>query len=437
MTEDYRNSYVDAKVAAWIDDVKQLAEIAVEEPQVALTAYTKGLCRRWVYTQRTIAGISENFKPLEDVISNNFIPAILGRQVSDLERQLLALPVRHGGLGVQDPSKTSQYEYESSVKITEQLTSLIYNQNSSIKDLNKELVKSVKQEATTNKEMRFKLELHTILELVDPLTKKTLEAAREKGASSWLTALPVKSLGFVLNKQEFRDALSLRYNWKISDIPKFCGCGTKNDIVHILSCKKGGYVSMRHNALRDSLANMMREGGCRDVRTEPALLPVNPNNFTQRCNAADGARLDISAQGIQSMFERSYFDVRVSHPFAASNITLSLAALYERNEKEKNDLYRDRVLESEKGSFVPLIFLTTGGMGPSCTRTVKHLASMIAEKRGEKYAHVMNFVRTKLRFSLLRSVLIAVRGVRGRCLREPYLGNISFNLVPSMEFYDS
>ena len=58
---------------------------------------------------------------------------------------------------------------------------------------------------------------------------------------------------------------------------------------------------------------------------------------------------------------------------------------------------------------------------------------MIAEKRGEKYADVMNFVRTKLRFSLLRSVLIAVRGVRGRCIKEPYLGNISFNLVPRFE----
>ncbi len=153
---------------------------------------------------------------------------------------------------------------------------------------------------------------------------------------------------------------------------------------------------MRHNALRDSLANMMREGGCRDVKTEPALLPVNPNDFSQRCNVENGARLDISARGIQSTFECSYFDVRVSHPFAASNVTLSFPALYARNENEKNNLYRNRVLESEKGSFVPLIFLTTGGMGPLHTKTVKRIASMIADKKGEKYADVINFVRTKL-----------------------------------------
>ncbi len=39
-TIDYRNSYVDAKVTAWIEDVKQLAEIAKEEPKIALAAYT-------------------------------------------------------------------------------------------------------------------------------------------------------------------------------------------------------------------------------------------------------------------------------------------------------------------------------------------------------------------------------------------------------------
>ena len=41
-----------------------------------------------------------------------------------------------------------------------------------------------------------------------------------------------------------------------------------NGIDHTLICKKGGYVSMRHNALRDLNAEMQREV-CRDVVTEP------------------------------------------------------------------------------------------------------------------------------------------------------------------------
>ncbi len=220
-------------------------------------------------------------------------------------------------------------------------------------------VKKVKAEIKNDKDKRFHEQLKEIKDKTDPLTKRCLEAATEKGASSWLTCLPLKKFGFILNKQEFRDAIALRYNWRILDIPKFCGCGEKNDIVHILSCKKGGYVSMRHNSLRDTIANMMKEAGCSDVRTEPALLPVNPNDFASRTNTSEGARLDISARGLQSTFERTFFDVRVSHPYAASNVTVSLTALYERNEREKRSLYQERVLETEKGSFEPLVFLST------------------------------------------------------------------------------
>ena len=60
---------------------------------------------------------------------------------------------------------------------------------------------------------------------------------------------------------------------------------------------------MRHNALRDTIANMLRESGCNDVRTEPLLLPVDPNNFSSQTNVADGARLDISARGVHSAFD--------------------------------------------------------------------------------------------------------------------------------------
>ena len=194
---------------------------------------------------------------------------------------------------------------------------------------------------------------------------------------------------------------------------------------------------MRHNALRDGMANIMREV-CTDITIEPMLLPTNPNNFSSRVNTADEARLDISARGINSTFERTLFDVRVAHPFAASNVVLPLNGLYKKHEQEKINLYGDRVCQVEKGSFEPLVFLTTGGMGPRCTATVQKLAHMIAEKRQERYQDLMGFMRTKLRFSLLRSVLIAVRGERGRSTaKEPHLGYVAFNLIPSMREYET
>ena len=133
--------------------------------------------------------------------------------------------------------------------------------------------------------------------------------ACEKGSSSWLSALPLKSYGYCLNKSEFRDAVALRYGWCIPNVPSFCACGAKNDINHNLSCKKGGYIIYRHNIIRDTEADLLREI-CIDVETEPQLQPTNADELSARSNSADQARLDISAVGLWSPFERSYFDVR-------------------------------------------------------------------------------------------------------------------------------
>ena len=101
--------------------------------------------------------------------------------------------------------------------------------------------------------------------------------------------------------------------------------------------------------------------------------------------------------------------------------------------------YSDRILQVEKGSFVPLIYTTTGGMGPQCARTHKRIAELVAEKKNERHADVMNHIRTRLRFSLLKCVLIAIRGARGKGSRsweEDSLSNISFNLIPYVKTYE-
>ena len=101
---------------------------------------------------------------------------------------------------------------------------------------------------------------------VNRSNQRELENAQQKGASNWLTTLPLSWFGYVLNKQEFRDSIALRYNWQIDNIPKHCRCGSPNDINQCLTCKLGGYqyVIMRHNLVRDTIANVMKEV-CHDV----------------------------------------------------------------------------------------------------------------------------------------------------------------------------
>ena len=149
-----------------------------------------------------------------------------------------------------------------------------------------------------------------------------------------MTSLPIRSLGYSLNKEEFRDSVSLRYGWNIPNTPAFCSCGSRNDVNHTLICKSGGYVIFRHNKIRDTEAELLKEV-CYDVRIEPELLPLEPLNFQTNGNNTDRARLDISARGLWSTFEKTYFDVRVFHPNSPSYKSKTLSQLYTQCMKKK------------------------------------------------------------------------------------------------------
>ena len=49
-------------------------------------------------------------------------------------------------------------------------------------------------------------------------TQRAVDLACEKGASNWLTVIPLQDMDFDLNKREFRDAVRRRYDWPIPDV---------------------------------------------------------------------------------------------------------------------------------------------------------------------------------------------------------------------------
>ena len=77
--------------------------------------------------------------------------------------------------------------------------------------------------------------------------------------SLWLTALPLHEHGFHLNKQEFRDALCLRYGWQLANIPSHCMCGNSFSVDHAMICQHGGLTFIRHNELWDLTANWLQQ----------------------------------------------------------------------------------------------------------------------------------------------------------------------------------
>ena len=374
---------------------------------------------------------------IETAIREKLIPALVGKPVSELEREVLSVPYRHGGLGLQNPVETADREYHTSRKITEGLTQLIMAQNMDIQGYDQVKTKEIKSNLKAEKEGLLKEKVLSLKMRMQSSELRYFECAQEKGASSWLSALPLKSLGYTLNKQEFRDAVCLRYGWNIEGIPRVCSCGKSNDLDHTLICHKGGFVNMRHDALRNAEAKLM-EKVCKDVQIEPRLLPVNPDHFSERTNTSPNARLDISARGVYGDGDKTFFDVRVTHPNTPSSQGKSLTQIYNLHENEKKSEYSDRVLNVEKGTFVPLVFTTSGGMGPECLKLNKRIAEKTSEKTNELYSQVMMHVRTRLRFAMLKSTLVGLRGYRGKKAKAwDEEEDVAYNLIPYSRCYES
>ena len=160
------------------------------------------------------------------------------------------------------------------------------------------------------------------------------------------------------------------------------------------------------------------------------LLQLDTENIN-RGNRTDKARLDVSGIGVWGSHERTFLDIRIMHPNAPSYIDKPLDKVYESHEREKKRCYNERIIQVEKGSFTPIVMSTFGGMGVEANKFHKRIATLIAEKRNERYSDILNYMRTRLRFSLLKSVLTAVRGVRGKAVKERTspMSSISFSLL--------
>ena len=156
--------------------------------------------------------------------------------------------------------------------------------------------------------------------------KRAVELPTEKGSSSWLTVIPLKELGYNLNKKEFGDAIKLLYNWETMDTPVICTCGVWFSVDHTMVCQRGGFIIQRHNELRGLEAEMLRMV-CNDVE-EPVLQEVTTEALNQGANKASDTRLDIHPPGFWARQRSAFFDVRVCHPNADSYRDLTPNQIY-------------------------------------------------------------------------------------------------------------
>ena len=162
--------------------------------------------------------------------------------ISDLERDWLTLP--NGGLGLVYLQKFSKQQNQASRAITQPLVQCLRNR---CKDLSYEVWKSQERLVSEHSKLRS-LEMSsrakTVRETLPCDCQRLMDVASERGASVWLSALPIKEHGYDLHKGSFQNVLCIRYGWQPLLFPSIYICGTTFALDHSLSCPYGGFTTL-------------------------------------------------------------------------------------------------------------------------------------------------------------------------------------------------
>ena len=209
-SQEFKDQYCREKVLGWKGELEALSEIARSQPHTAYTVFTKGYKSKVTYFMCTIESFEDYVGPIQEAVDDLLLPTLFGPTEplpSDL-RQLVALTPAQGGLGVPDLRFEAPQQFAASTSITAPHVDSITTQ-SMFMVAGENSTEELKALKTASIKLR--------MESIDSTLPLDLLRSRDKGASSWLTAVTLVDQGLVLNKQKFSDSLRLRYNMPLSD----------------------------------------------------------------------------------------------------------------------------------------------------------------------------------------------------------------------------
>ena len=208
-SKEFKNQYCQEKVDKWLREMESLTKISKSQPRAAYVAFTKGFKSKFTYYLRTIESFEEYVDPIKEVIHTSFLPLLLGRAepLPEELKELVNLSPAQGWIGIPDLKRESSDEFNVNSNVTQSSTNPA-----------RELMEERKREINAQRRAAAKPRIDRIDESLSPDLLQAAQQTRDKGASSWLTAIPVEEHGLPLNKQEFRDSLCLRYSLPLHNL---------------------------------------------------------------------------------------------------------------------------------------------------------------------------------------------------------------------------
>ncbi|KAI0980810.1 hypothetical protein GJ496_011478 [Pomphorhynchus laevis] len=104
-------SIMSDKLRNWITLIDRLTDVASIHPHVAFCCLTKSTQWKWSHFARTTLCRSSSLKSLREAIGDRFVLTLLRRDVPSCVLDLLSLPIRYGGLGIERLEHT-EHQFE-------------------------------------------------------------------------------------------------------------------------------------------------------------------------------------------------------------------------------------------------------------------------------------------------------------------------------------
>jgi hypothetical protein len=407
-SEAKRAEYVTGKTHTWAVTIQRLAEMSDSQPQAALTAFQKSVSPEWTFLKRVLPDTEKHFEVVERAICKNLLPKILGRtSITDLEREMYALPAREGGMGIPDPSSTcTNGPFATSRAASSHLIASI--RQGTAFDLETHCHTRKTAAATHRAE---KLRGHTaaaeaLMGRLAPKQARAVQRIREHKLSCLLTYTPQAANHTTLDSFTFRDYLAIRYGTAPVQTQSRCdGCQDRPafDLEHALNCKKGGMVTWRHNEVRDVLGDFAHQAW-NNAEKEPIIEETREGRIALRA--------DLLVYGVWARQLAALFDIRVTHTDSASYLHQTPKQAMRTQAMEKVQKYGPAVARRGNSHFTPLIMGTAGEMDEDAHNFITALATKLAGKWGKRYGEVKGWINLRIQIALARAGSMCIRRTR-------------------------
>ena len=192
-----------------------------------------------------------------------FIPSLIGHNCSEAERDLVALPVHMGGLGLINPSDSADAEYSASIRVSPPLVSKIEAQSHETPE--EAEVQRLAHATRKEKDDGLKEEREKVNAMFPDKTQRDMDLACLISTSgNFVMLLDFDMIGRypIIRQYAFVGACLLTVD-------------------HAMICQRGGLVIQRHNEIRDLHASC--------VTWFVAMCKLNPHyNLLQAKSSPEG-----------------------------------------------------------------------------------------------------------------------------------------------------